>query len=392
MIPIQENRTPQPFSLFNLGFRPFFLGGALSAAVLLIVWLYLLSSGKAVHYYQTSALWHSHEMLFGYTAAVIAGFLLTAVRNWTNIQTLYGWKLALLFILWFSARVSAFLPESLGWLIAIIDLSFFPVLALSLALPIIRSGNFRNLVFIPILVILFIANLLIHGELHQFTEGTLETGIELALFMVILLITIIGGRVIPFFTQRGVPGVECSKFVLIEKTIIPLTGGWVLMNFTDQASFIAGLSFILAASQIMRVYGWFTPAVLSVPLLWVLHFSYLFIPIGLALYGLSMFDIVSRSSAFHALTVGAIGGMTLGMMARVSLGHTGRTLTANKSMVLAFGIMLLAAFIRCSVGILPLDYMTAIYLSGGLWIFSWLLFLATYAAILIQPRADGLYG
>lgn len=392
MIQIQEKRSPHPFSLFNLGFRPFFLGGAVAATVLIGFWLHLLSTGSPINYYQSAYIWHSHEMLFGFAMAIIAGFLLTAVRNWTNVQTLYGWPLALLFLLWASARIVVFLPETPHWLIALLNLSFIPVLAVSLAIPIIKSKNFRNLIFIPILIAFFVANLLIHAELNQFLENGVETGTKLTLFLVILLITVIGGRVIPFFTERGINGVKCSKFKLIEKAIIPVTIAWLFINLTDQTILIAFSSFAIAVMHLCRSCGWYSHAILSVPLIWILQFSYLFIALGFALYGFTMLEIVSRSIAFHAFTVGAIGGMTLGMMARVSLGHTGRELAINKMVISAFVLMLAAAVVRSSVSLLPLDYMTVMYISGGLWVCAWALFLVRYTHILIKPRKDGLYG
>lgn len=392
MIPIQEKRTPHAFSLFNLGFRPFFLGGAISAVFLMLIWLHLLKTGSSIAYYQSSDLWHSHEMIFGFTTAIIAGFLLTAVRNWTNIQTPFGWNLAVLFCLWLMGRLVIFLPGIPDWLIATIDLSFLPVLAISLAIPIIKSRNFRNLIFIPILLAFFVANLMIHAELNQIAENTHIKGINLSLFLVILLITVIGGRVIPFFTERGVEGAQCTRFTWIEKTIIPTTIVWLFINLTDEMQIISSLSLALALMHICRIYGWFSRSILSVPLVWILQFSYLFIPLGFTLYGLAGFELVSRTVALHAFTVGAIGGMTLGMMARVSLGHTGRTLVINKIVFTAFCLILSAAVIRSGVNMLPIDYMMTIYISGGLWVFAWLLFLSRYTSILIKPRKDGLFG
>jgi uncharacterized protein involved in response to NO len=392
MIQIQEKRSPHAFSLFNLGFRPFFLGGAISAVILILFWLHLLKTGNPINYYQSSSLWHSHEMIFGFTIAIIAGFLLTAVRNWTNVQTPFGWNLALLFSLWLIGRLVMFLPGVPDWLIATIDLSFIPALAICLAIPIIQSRNFRNLIFIPILMAFFVANLMVHAELNQMTENTQAKGINLSLFLVILLITVIGGRVIPFFTERGVEGAQCTKFSWIEKLIIPATVAWLFLNLTDEKQFIAFSSLALALMHLCRSYGWFSRPVVSVPLVWILQFSYLFIPLGFTLYGLAGFGYVSQSVAFHAFTVGAIGGMTLGMMARVSLGHTGRTLVINKIVFSAFCLILSAAVIRSGVNLLPLEYLATIYLSGGLWVLAWLLFLSRYTSILIKPRKDGLFG
>ncbi|MGH1461040.1 MAG: NnrS family protein [Neptuniibacter sp.] len=392
MIPIQEKHTPHPFSLFNLGFRPFFLGGAVAATLLILSWLLMLNTGGAINYYQTPTLWHSHEMIFGYTMAIIAGFLLTAVKNWTNIQTLYSWRLALLFLLWLLARVVIVLPSVPHWLIAVIDLSFIPILAFAIALPIIRSQNYRNLVFIPVLSTFFIANLFIHAELNGWVNDYIDMAIQLALFLVIFLITVIGGRVIPFFTERGGAGISCRRFSYIEKPIIPLTLAWIAISLTDYQDLTVVTSMLLAVLNLIRMCGWYRNAILRVPLIWILQLSYLFIPIGLVLYGLYSLGLLNRSIALHAFTVGVIGGMTLGMMARVSLGHTGRALEANKLIITAFVLMLLAAVLRVSIDLLPIDYMTTINLTGCLWLMSWFLFLTKYISVLIKPRIDGLPG
>lgn len=392
MIPIHEHQKPKPFSLFNLGFRPFFLGGALAATLLMLGWLHLLSSGSEINYYPTTALWHSHEMLFGFALAIVAGFLLTAVRNWTNIQTLYGWPLAILFLTWLLARIIVFVPTVPHWLIALVDLSFAPALAVSIAVPVIRSKNYRNLIFVPLLSAFFIANLMIHAEIAGLASGLNDLATQLALSLVIMMITIIGGRVIPFFTERGVPGVVCKRYSLIEKAVIPMMLMWIVGSLTGITALIVPLSLLLGTISLIRSYGWYSHAVFRVPLVWVLHLGYLFVAIGFLLYALSNLELVPRSVALHAFTAGAIGTMTLGMMARVSLGHTGRTLEISNCVKLAFALMVAAAAIRTAIQWLPLEYMTTLYLSGALWIAAWALFLYRYSMLLIKPRVDGVFG
>lgn len=392
MIQLQEHRKPHPFSLFNLGFRPFFLGGALAAALLLVSWLVIFSKGAAIHYYGSGILWHSHEMLFGFSLAIIAGFLLTAVRNWTNVQTLYGWPLAALFLLWVAARLMPFVTSLPEHLIAFTDLAFAPMLAVSIAIPIIRSKNYRNLVFAPLLLGFFIANLLVHLELLGMTEATAGKGIQLGLFLVIVIISIIGGRVIPFFTERGVEGVSCKRYEKLEKAIIPLSIIWLLLSLLPFTTALAVFSLVLGLANLVRCFGWFNRAILAVPLVWILQLGYLFVPLGLILFGLSQLELLSQSAAFHALAVGAIGNLTLGMMSRVSLGHSGRPLAVNRVIVFAFALMLFAAVLRTSIDLLPIPYMAVIHLSGALWVLAWLLFLVKYTAMLIKPRLDGVYG
>ena len=392
MINLQEKHTPSAFSLFNLGFRPFFLGGALSAALLMALWLVIYSKGYQPNYYHFGVYWHAHEMLFGFSLAIIAGFLLTAVRTWTSVQTPHGLPLAGLFILWVIARVLPIFSTVPDVVIAVIDLAFAPLVAIGIGWPIIRSGNYRNLIFIPLLIGFFVANLLMHLELLQITEGTANQGIQLALFLVMVIISLIGGRVIPFFTERGVEGVQCRKYAVIEKSVIPLSLIWIISSFTPFTVITIILSLALSILHAVRLTGWFKPAILKVPLVWILQLGYAFLVFGFGLYFLSLLDIVSQSIAFHAFAAGAIGSLTLGMMARVSLGHTARPLKAAPIIICAFVLMACSGLIRITLGWLPLPDIAILHLSGSVWILSWLLFFAYYLPILVKPRIDGVYG
>lgn len=392
MIQLQEQRSPSNFSLFNLGFRPFFLGGAIASILLMAAWLMIYSNGFQPSYYSYGVFWHAHEMIYGFALAIIAGFLLTAVRNWTNIQTLYSWPLALLFSLWLFGRATPLLPQVPDLFVAFLDLSFAPLLAISIAWPIIRSGNYRNLLFIPLLSGFFIGNLLIHLQVLGITENTANTGIKLGLFLVVVIITIIGGRVIPFFTERGVEGVKCQKYNWAEKAIIPISLLWLLMSLTPFDQMTAASCFALAIINMLRNFGWFDKRIMSNPLVWILQAGYAFITLGFGLYGLSLLELISASVAYHAFAAGGIGALTLGMMSRVSLGHTGRPLDAPPMIIAAFILMLAAGFFRITIGLFPIPYLASLHLSGSLWIFAWILFVLRYTTILIKPRLDGLYG
>ena len=392
MIPIGEPRKSSPFALFNLGFRPFFLFGAVAAVILLGLWLVFYSSGLGVGYYSNTMYWHAHEMLFGFSMAIIAGFLLTAVRNWTNVQTPFGNTLAGIFLLWLAARILPFIPDMPGEVVAVIDLAFAPVVAVGIGIPIIRSGNYRNLMFIPILAAFFAANLMVHLETLGVTSNTAMSGLHLALYLVVMVITVIGGRVIPFFTERGVEGVSCSRYSWVEKTILPATALWLISMLTSYNTLQITTSAVLALLSAVRLYGWFSPAIFKVPLVWILQLGYLFIPLGYALTALAAAGQTSGSIAIHSFAAGAIGLITLGMMARVSLGHTGRPLAVTPMIVAAFVLMTLAAVIRVSITHLPIPYLAGLHLSGTLWMLAWILFLVRYLPILVKPRADGLFG
>ncbi len=393
MIQLQEPRQPGAFSLFNLGFRPFFLFGALAAVLLIGHWLGALQSGWTPAYFTSGMYWHAHEMLFGFSLAIVAGFLLTAVRTWTNVQTPYGWSLAGIFAVWLTARILPFIPAVPDNLIALLNLGFPLLVALGIGIPIIRSGNYRNLVFIGALAGFFIASLLVHLQLLGITENTLMSGLHLALYLVVLIIVVIGGRVIPFFTERGIGNnVSCLRRSWLEKALLPLTVIWLLCQLLLPGTVAAVLSIALFALQLLRLAGWYQTALWQHPLLWILHAGYGFIVLGFGLQAFAQLGWLASSIALHAFTVGGIGGLTLGMMARVSLGHTGRTLAVNKLIITAFACLILSALVRISTQWLPLPYNTGLHISGGLWMLAWLLFVIRYLPILVKPRVDGLWG
>lgn len=391
MIPLQERHIPTAFSLFNLAFRPFFLTAALAAMLLMGYWLTSFNGATAAHYYGAGLYWHGHEMLFGFSMAVIAGFLLTAVRNWTSIQTLHGPWLAALALVWLVGRLTPFLPLP-PLLVATSDLIFLPLLAAAVAWPVLRAGNHRNLVFIGLLGGFFVANLLVHLQLLGITSATALIGLHAALYLIVVMLLLMGGRVIPFFTERGLGTFEAHRRPWLERLVVPLALLWALTSALDwqlAALPLAAANLILHA---LRQAGWLTARIARVPLLWILHLGYGFVTAGFALQLLAAAGWLSASLALHAFAAGAIGSLTLGMMARVSLGHTGRPLQVPASIVAAFALMLLSGAARVLLPLLPLSYGTAIQISGGLWILAWLLFLLHYARILIQPRVDGLYG
>lgn len=393
---IQEPHQSRGFALFNLGFRPFFLFAALSSLLLMVHWLMLLGKGHLTYsYYQLSQIWHGHEMLFGYAVAVIVGFLLTAVRNWTSIQTPYGKTLAGLFLLWLSARllpvINEFLVPIPFEVIAAIDLGFLPLVVLSISIPIIRSGNYRNLIFTVILSAMTLANLLTHLQLLGITESTLAKGMQLELGLIVIVMCVMGGRVIPFFTERAL-AFDAKRFNWIEKSIIPLAAGWLIADLFQLHIATSLLAAVNALVHGIRLAGWFKPRMFRNPLIWILHAAYLFIPLGFLLDALSGLSLLSPYLAIHAFAAGAIGSMTIGMMARVSLGHTARPLKLAKITVAAFIVMVAAGIIRVALPLIPELSSLAIHLSGGLWALSWLMFLIPYTSILLKPRMDGQFG
>lgn len=377
--------------LFAIGFRPFFLLAGLSAVGLMLLWLWQLSNQQISSHYYSSVTWHSHEMLFAYTVAVIAGFLLTAVGNWTSTRTLFGWPLFLLSLVWIAPRILAFIPGVPNWTIALTDLSFIPLLIITIAIPLIRAKSWNNLIFIPILLLMAMSNLLVHSSLLGWISLPTTTGTRLMLYLVILLIVIMGGRVIPFFTERGVSGVKTRTWSWIEKlSILSL----VVLAITDvyeaNKTLVSSLAVLTAALHAIRLGGWYSNRIWAVPLVWVLHSAYVWIVTGFILKSLAIISSMTELYAWHAFTVGGIGIITLGMMARVSLGHTGRMMQANKWITLAFILINIATLIRV---LFPLffqnNYSMLIIVSGSLWSIAFTLFAIVYIPMFLQSRVDG---
>jgi uncharacterized protein involved in response to NO len=395
--PLMNIDDPEPtaapgIALFNLGFRPFFLLAGITAVLLVPLWIFAYIRGQTEFGYYTAILWHSHEMLFGYTVAVIAGFLLTAVRNWTDLPTPGGKALAGLIMLWLAGRiapfVAGFLPHGI---IAALDIAFLPVLAIALSIPLLRRKQTHNLVFLLILSALTLANVLVHMQLLGMTQATAKPGLNLAVYLVILLIAILGGRVIPFFTERGIAGTTTRQWKAVEYLSL---GSLVVLLVIDLAHAsqlaIAVFAVLAAAGHGIRLFGWYQKQVWSVPLLWVLHLGYAWLVVGFLFKALSTAGLASPALATHAFTAGGIGTVTLGMMARVALGHTGRALRVGPAMFWAFVLITLAGMIRVfPPAINPGYYDTWLVLAAILWSTAFAIFVSSYAGILIRPRVDG---
>lgn len=380
-------------NLFNLGFRPFFLSAGVLAWLLLPLWLLHLHTGWAVMPLPPPT-WHGHEMLYGFTVAVIAGFLLTAVQNWTGQRTPFGRPLAALWGLWLAGRIGLLLP---GWplvVVALVDLAFLPVLAWVLWRRIRQAQQGHNLPFLLILLVLTAANGLIHLEWLGYTTATAGLGLHLATYAIIMMLVLMGGRVIPSFTENRLQQ-PARRRRWLEAGLPGLTALTLLAALAAPHSHLTAILAALAAvAHGLRWLGWHHPAYWRVPLLWVLHLGYAWVVVGFGLLALSAAGVAAAHwSTLHAFTVGGIGVLTLGMMARVALGHTGRPLEASRSMAVAFGLLNVAALLRVIPPLLLPSHYPAILLAAGvLWTLAFLLFTGVYAPILLRPRVDGRFG
>ncbi|MBE9516816.1 MAG: NnrS family protein [Proteobacteria bacterium] len=398
MLTIEEKQGHR-YALHHLGFRPFFLLASIFAVVSVIAWAWLYHSNTSLpgDHALPGNLWHSHEMIFAYGMAVVAGFLLTAVKNWTGIQTLNGpWLLALA-MLWLLARCMPFISHpSAIMLMAILDVSFNLLLCLAIAHPIAKVRQWRQLVIWLCLVIMMLANLWFYTSWLGYSTGGLKSGLYVGLYTLLMLITLMGRRVIPFFIERGVDnGSFVKNWRPVDMAIITLMPVFFILDvFTNLTVLVSGLALVLALAHGARLTGWYLKGMFSKPMVWVLYLGYSWIVIGFALKGLGGLLSVNPSLALHAFSYGMIATVTLGMMSRVSLGHTGRDIYQPRPLLaVAFGLLLLGGFLRVLLPLAaPTLYPLWIGLAQGLWVASFAIFVWIYTPILLQARIDGRYG
>jgi uncharacterized protein involved in response to NO len=377
-------------TLFSIGFRPFFLVAGWFSAVWILIWVAFLLKGTPALGTLHPILWHGHEMLFGFGAAVVAGFLLTAAQNWTGLQTSTPLSLAGLFLLWLAARLGFLFPGIVPlWLTSVLDLAFFPLLAWMLARVLFRARNRNNYILLPVLAAFALLNLAIHLELHALAHGAGMAALQGTVYLVAALLVFMGGRVIPYFTSRRLPGLRVRQWPWLDWTTLAVTLA-VLPVFLWLGKSVALAPVLLAAAvlNLVRLLAWSPWGTLRVPLLWVLHVSYLWLPVGFALHGAHLLGApVPWSSGVHALMVGAMGGLTIGMMARVSLGHTGRPLEAHPLIALSFVLVALAAIARLTMTLHPVAGWLLIA-TAVLWSAAFAIFAAFYTPILLAPRRN----
>jgi len=385
-------RQSGSFALFALGFRPFFLAAGISALVLLGLWLAFWQGVVPAKAYFTLVEWHAHEMLFGYASAVIAGFLLTAVKNWTGMAVPTGRLLLIISGVWLLGRILVVTPGAPQWLVAAVDLVFIPLVGWSLWRPLWQGQNKVNRMFLLIFAGMTLANLLVHLDVMGVAQKLWPRGVYLMVDMVLLVLLLVAGRVVPFFTEKAVPGARSTVRPWVEKgTFISMVIAAVAELALPHGPLAGAALLVVALIQGIRLSGWYNPGVWRVPILWVLHIGYAWLVLGLTLRGLSGFGVLPPSVALHAVTVGGIGVLTLGMMSRVALGHTGRNINDTGPLIpVAFVLLNLAAVMRVfGPWFAPQHFNLWIDIAGGLWILAFTLFALVYTPILIRPRIDG---
>lgn len=382
-------RSPSKgFPLWALGFRPFYLLASAFAALSIALWA-LQFGGFLARPYLSGPLWHAHEMLFGFTLAVIVGFLFTAGRNWTNLPTPTGKALAALAALWLLARILVLTPY--GWAAAAANVAFPLASATALAIPFLRARNRRNYFFVGLLALLAVAAGFVHAAQLGFDRLPAWIGVQVALDIVLFIVAVMAGRVVPMFTNNGVPGAAADRRPWLEKAAL----GLVLAVLLADAAGVSGpaLAVLALAAGLAHVCRWalWQPwKTRRVPLVWVLHLAYLWVPVHLLLRAAAAIGAAPASLATHALTVGAVGGLIIGMMTRTARGHTGRPLKADAFDTACYVLVLLAGVVR--VGLpwaAPALTLHAILVSAAVWSAGFGLYAVRYWPVLTRPRLDG---
>jgi uncharacterized protein involved in response to NO len=386
-------------NLFAYGFRSSFLLAGIAAMLLVPLWALSFLGGAPLGSSWPPTLWHAHEMLFGFIASAMAGFLLTAVPSWTGQKGFSGRPLIILAGIWLAARV--LIASSALWpavLIAAVDLAFLPALAVLVARPLLRSRN-RNTALLAVLGLFWITDLVFQIGLIRKNPPLALHALHVGIDIMLVLVTVIGGRIVPSFTSAalrplGLPDVVQNNSAV---TVLAIAGMVTVMLsdvFWPESQLAGVIAAVAAGVQAVRLLQWATWRTLRQPIVWVLHLSYAWLPVGLALKAVALLSGAAFSAFWlHALTIGALATMILAVMTRASLGHTGRALTVDPLTTLAYLLLTGAAVVRVfGLSPLRLHYPVVIIGSALFWTTAFALFVLVYAPILWGPRADGKAG
>lgn len=382
-------QMPKGMPFLRLGFRPFYIGGALLAALIVPLWVAMFLGQLPLTPAVPPLLWHAHEMLFGFAVAIIVGFLLTAGKAWTGLATPRGAWLGGLAVLWLAARVASVLgPYALY---AVLDMALLPLVAAILVTLLLRARNYRNLPLALILALLASANLLFHLAAMGALNLPAITPLYAGLALIVMIECVMAGRVIPAFTMAVTPGLKLIATVWVERVTLGATGlGLALWVFAPNG--VVSLLVLALASvlHLKRLASWRPALTLKRPILWILHAAYAWIPVGLGLLALAQIGLVPVSSGVHALAVGATGGLIIGMITRTARGHTGRPLKASSPEVLAYALVMTAAVLRVLLPLLAPGLLgVSLIAAAVVWSAAFLIYLWQFTPWLMSTRLDG---
>jgi uncharacterized protein involved in response to NO len=376
--------------LFRLGFRPFFLLGSLYSIIAILVWVIAFRTGQPAQLQVPAIWWHVHEMLFGFAMAIVVGFVLTAVQTWTGIPSVKSWRLGFIVLLWCLPRI-LFWTDTPLWLISSIECAFLAVAAFEIGGRVIKAKKWKNLFFIPLFAVAIVANFASYASIKGMPPFPPIAVWEAMLWWFALLLSVMGGRVIPFFTAKKFQ-VEKNQPILWLDFVanLPFVLLMVLAFFPVAKGQLAiYICWIAAVAQLIRWVRWKPFISLSEPLVWSLHFGYLAIPLTLLTLALDISPMLNHS-VMHLLAIGGLGGVVLAMITRVSMGHTGFPIYQGPSMALGYLSILVAALLRSyGAGIFSANLLVIVDISALLWIIGYGFYLIKIAPMLIKPRVDG---
>lgn len=380
---------PHGWPVLRLGFRPFYLGAASFAVLAIPLWVAMFLGWFTPDLAIAPMLWHAHEMLFGFAAAVVIGFLLTAGQAWTGLATPRGAMLGALASLWLAARLAAFAAPYPVY--AVLDIALLPIIAIVFIELLLRAGNRRNLPLASILVLLSLANLAFHLSATGLLDFSPLAPLHAGLGLIVLIECVIAGRVVPLFTANATPGLKLKVRRPLERATIAVTalaiGLWV---FAPPGPATAIVLAGAAALNLARQLQWAPWATLPRPILWILHAAYAWIPLGFALLALAQAGWIASSAGIHALAIGATAGLIIGMMTRTARGHTGRPLQASRLEVAAYLLVMAAAVLRVLVPLAAPQWLVhTIACAAIAWCAAFALYLFRFGPWLVRPRLDG---
>ena len=384
-----EEPSPRGFALWSLGFRPFYLLASAFAAISIALWALEYAGWLPAGYLEAPSR-HGHEMLFGFALAAVAGFLFTAVRNWTGQPTPTGGQLAAIALLWVAARVAMIAGSPIA--AGILNAAFPVAVAIGIAIPLARSGNRRNYFFVPLLAAAGLAALAVHlAAIGVLPWEARAVSLSLGLDIVMFIIAVVAGRVVPMFTNNAIPGAGAARIPWVEKASLAGVLAVLAVDLVEAPpALLVPVALVAAIANAARLALWHPLRTVRTPLVWVLHAAYAWIPIHLALRACAALGMVAPQFAIHALTIGAIGGMTIGMMTRTARGHTGRPLVADRWEVACYVLVQLAAIVRVFGGLAWTGgYLATVLVSALFWSLAYGIYAVRYWPILSRPRIDG---
>lgn len=384
--------TESPF--LYMGFRPFFFAAGLSSLLLMILWLGMYQRNADILHGMNAQIWHAHEMIYAYLMAVVVGFLLTAIQNWTGQKMLNGPGLLLLLLLWLAARLLPFIDGFPLWGQAIVDCSFLLAAFTAMAVPILKSKSWRQIGILSKVLLMAVAHIVFYLGLLGVVEKGVQWGLYGTFYMVLALTFVMARRVMPFFIEKGLGGgVKINNSVIVDRASLILLVLYVAFEMFWPSTLVYVVAALLFAAHGVRLVLWYQQGIWKKPLLWGLYTAYVFLVLGFALKVTAYFTFISPFIILHCFAFG-IAMFTIAMMSRVSLGHTGRAVSdPPKILTLMFGSMVIAFVVRVVMPLVaPLQYGMWVGVSQVLWIVVFLIFTVTYCPMLFKQRVDGKSG